>query len=141
MKVIGFEIIKELYPDDPDFGKVWSSTNPQSTQGYYKHDGFLFKGKTICIPQCSLREAIIWEAHDGGLAGHFGRDKTVALVKENFYWPKLERDVNRHIQRCKICHLAKSKSQDTGLYTPFPIPKAPWEVVIMDFPLDYYGML
>jgi len=74
-----------LYPNDPDFGKVWSSTNPQSTQGYYKHEGFLFKGKTICIPQCSLREAIIWEAHDGGLTGHFGRDKTVALVKENFH--------------------------------------------------------
>jgi len=49
-KVIGFEIMKELYPDDHDFGKVWSSTNPQSSHGYYKHDGFLFNGKTICIP-------------------------------------------------------------------------------------------
>ncbi|XP_054789480.1 uncharacterized protein LOC129295022 [Prosopis cineraria] len=83
----------------------------------------------------SLREAIIWEAHDGGLAGHFGRDKTVDLVKENFYWPRLELDVNRHIQRCRIYHLAKSKGQNTGLYMPLPIPEAPWEDITMDFVL------
>jgi len=124
-----------LYLNDPNIRKVWSSTNPQSSQGYYKHDKFLFKGKTICIPQYSLRETIIWEVHDGGPAGYFGRDKTRALVKENFYWPNMERDVNRHIQRCKICHLAKSKSQNTGLYTPLPVPKAAWEDVSMDFVL------
>ncbi|XP_054817160.1 uncharacterized protein LOC129316815 [Prosopis cineraria] len=59
-KVVGFDLIKELYQDDPDFQGVWEATG-------------------------SLREAIIWEAHDNGLAGHFGRDKTVDLVKENFY--------------------------------------------------------
>ena len=82
-----------------------------------------------------MREAIIWEAHDGGLSGHFGRDKTVSLIKENFYWPKLERDVIRHIQRCRICHLAKTKGQNTGLYLPLPVPAAPWEDVSMDFVL------
>jgi len=95
----------------------------------------LFKGKTLCIPQCSLREAIIWEAHDGGLTGHFGRDKIVALVKENFYWPRLERDVYKHIQRCRVCHLDKTKSQNNGFYMPLPVPEAPWEDVSMDFVL------
>jgi len=102
---------------------------------YFRHEGFLFKGKTLCIPQCSLREAINWEAHDGGLAGHFGRDKTVALVKENFYWPRHERDVYKHIQRCRVCHLAKAKSQNTGFYMPLPVPEAPWDDVSMDFVL------
>jgi hypothetical protein len=97
MKVIGFESIKELYENDPDFHQIWSATESQAFQTYYRHDGYLFKEKVLCIPRCSLREAIIWEAHDGGLSGHFGRDKTVAFVKENFYWPKLEKDVNKHI--------------------------------------------
>ena len=132
-KVVGFEVIKELYKDDPDFRKAWNYTEAQPFQQFHRHEDFLFRGKTLCIPQCSLREAIIWEAHNGGLAGHFGRDKTVALVKENFYWPKLERDINRHIQRCRTCHLAKSKSQNTGLYMPLPVPDAPWEDVSMDF--------
>ena len=59
----------------------------------------------------------------------------MALVKENFYWPKLERDINRHIQRCETCHLAKSKSQNTRLYMPLPVSDAPWEDVSMDFVL------
>ncbi|XP_054797117.1 uncharacterized protein LOC129302337 [Prosopis cineraria] len=84
-KVVGFDLIKELYQDDPDFRGVWEATINQPFHQFYRHDGFLFRGKTLCIPQGPLREAIIWEAHDGELAGHFGRDKTVDLVKENFY--------------------------------------------------------
>nr|GEY57832.1 retrovirus-related Pol polyprotein from transposon 17.6 [Tanacetum cinerariifolium] len=29
--------------------------------------------------------------------------------------------------RCRICHLAKSTSHNTRLYTPLPVPSAPWE--------------
>ncbi|XP_054783928.1 uncharacterized protein LOC129290887 [Prosopis cineraria] len=123
--VVGFDLVKELYQDDPDFQGVWEATINQPFHQFYRHDGFLFRGKTLYIPQGSLREAIIWEAYDGGLAGYFRRDKTINLVKENFYWPQLEQDVNRHMQRCRICHLAKSKGQNTGLYMPLPIPKAP----------------
>ncbi|GKD25304.1 RNA-directed DNA polymerase [Tanacetum coccineum] len=35
----------------------------------------------LCIPLCSLCEAIILEGHAGGLAGYFGRDKTLALLR------------------------------------------------------------
>nr|GEW31484.1 RNA-directed DNA polymerase [Tanacetum cinerariifolium] len=31
---------------------------------------------------------------NGGLAGHFRRDKTLALLRKQFYWPKMECDVN-----------------------------------------------
>jgi hypothetical protein len=63
-------------------------------------DGFLFKKNHLFIPQCSLREAIIKEAHGGGLAGHFGRDKTLTVVQENFIWLKMVRDVVRHVKQC-----------------------------------------
>nr|GFA66171.1 RNA-directed DNA polymerase [Tanacetum cinerariifolium] len=45
-----------------------------------KLDGYFFKGVRLCIPLCSLREAIILKGRAGGLAGHFGRDKTLALL-------------------------------------------------------------
>nr|GEX57891.1 hypothetical protein [Tanacetum cinerariifolium] len=66
---------------------------------FSKLDGYLFKGVRLCIPLCSLCEAIILEGHAGGLAGHFGRDKTLALLREQFYWPKMELDVNRLLER------------------------------------------
>ncbi|GKB80584.1 putative reverse transcriptase domain-containing protein [Tanacetum coccineum] len=82
-----------------------------------------------------LREAIVLEGHTGGLAGHFGRDKTLALLHEQFYWPKMERDVNRLLERCRTCHIAKTHSSNAGLYTPLSVPVAPWEDVSLDFVL------
>ncbi|GJZ14889.1 RNA-directed DNA polymerase [Tanacetum coccineum] len=70
------------------------------------------QGVRLCIPLCSLREAIILEGHVGGLAGHFGRDKTLALLREHFYWPKMERDVNRLLERCRTCRIAKTHSSN-----------------------------
>ncbi|GJS16698.1 RNA-directed DNA polymerase [Tanacetum coccineum] len=98
-------------------------------------NGPLFKGTRLCIPLCSLREAIILEGHAGGLAGHFGRDKTLALLREQFYWPKMERDVNRLLERCRTCHIAKTHSSNAGLYTPLYVPVSPWEDVSLDFVL------
>ncbi|GKA77002.1 RNA-directed DNA polymerase [Tanacetum coccineum] len=98
-------------------------------------DGYLFKGARLCIPLCSLREAIILEGHAGRLAGHFGRDKTLALLREQFYWPKMERDVNRLLERCRTCHIAKTHSSNAGLYTPLSVPVASWEDVSLDFVL------
>ncbi|GKV41594.1 hypothetical protein SLEP1_g49100 [Rubroshorea leprosula] len=135
MKVTGFEVIKELYEDDPDFSNIWQATSNQAFQQYHRQQDYLFKGNRLCVPRCSLQDLIIWEAHNGGLAGHFGRDKTLALVKESFYWPKLEQNVIHHIQRCKVCHQAKTINRNTGLYLPLPIPTSPWEDVSMDFVL------
>ncbi|GJU41484.1 RNA-directed DNA polymerase [Tanacetum coccineum] len=89
----------------------------------------------LCIPLCSLREAIVLEGHAGGLAGHFGRDKTLALLHEQFCWARMERDVNRLFERCRTYHIAKTHSSNAGLYTPFSVPVALWEDVSLDFVL------
>ena len=54
-------------------------------------DGFLFKGNALYIPSCSLRLNTVDEFHGGTLGGHFGREKTLALVKVNFSWAKVKR--------------------------------------------------
>ena len=70
------------------------------------------------------------------LGGHFGEAKTLALVKENFFWPKLETEVARCVKRCVVCMMAKTcGNMRAGLYTPLPVSKAPWEDVRLDFVL------
>ena len=71
--------------------------------------------------------------------GHFGRDKTFAMLSKNYFWPKMFRDVNSFTNRCSTCRKAKSKAQSHGLYMPLPIPYQPWEDISMDFVLGFPG--
>lgn len=135
VKVLGFDSFKDLYKEVSFFGNIWQQCKRGPFKNFLLLEGFLFSENKLCIPYCSLRGAIIHEQHYGGLAGHFGLDKTRALICEHFYWPRLERDVNRYVERCRICHIAKTKGINSGLYLPLPVPKAPWEDISLDFVL------
>ena len=74
---------------------------------YCMQDGYLFKGKKLCIPIGSMRENIIKELHCSGLAGHFGKDKMLALIEDKYYWPKMKNDITRYVAWCRICQMAK----------------------------------
>jgi hypothetical protein len=138
VKVTGFEELKHCYPNDPDFGFIQAAilNGPSPNHPHYTvQDGYLFFKNKLCLPKTSIREFVIQELHEGGLAGHFGRDKTISLVEDRFFWPGLKKDVAMVIQRCRVCQLAKGQRQNSGLYTPLPIPKEPWTNVSMDFVL------
>ncbi|XP_043809052.1 uncharacterized protein LOC122722418 [Manihot esculenta] len=98
-----------------------------------RHDGFLFRGKQICIPNCSVRELLVRESHSGGLMGHFGVQKTLDMLNEHFYWPNMRKYVEKICAQCFACKQAKSKSLPHGLYTPLPVPTEPWTDISMDF--------
>ena len=87
------------------------------------------------MPQSSIRELLVREAHGGGLMGHFGITKTLEVLHSHFYWPHMKRDVARICERCVKCRHAKSRVNPHGLYTPLPIPSSPWVDVSMDFVL------
>ncbi|XP_040943180.1 uncharacterized protein, partial [Gossypium hirsutum] len=100
-----------------------------------RYDGYLFREGKLCIPQGSVREVLIEESHSGGLMGHFGVAKTLAMLNEHFFWPKMRRDVERFCNRCIACKRAKSRIKPHGLYKPLPIPETPWSDISMDFVL------
>ncbi|GJT07211.1 putative quercetin 3-O-methyltransferase 1 [Tanacetum coccineum] len=85
VNVHGFEIIKELYKEDKFLSKIIEQCSNGPYKEFIFHDGFLFRGNQLCIPDCSIRLEIIKEAHEGGLSGHFGRDKTTNLLKDHFF--------------------------------------------------------
>ena len=92
VKVDGFEILEELYKDDLFFGGIWEECKSGPYNKFLLYDDFLFKSNRLCIPECSLRESIMMEAHGGRLGDHFGRDKTLALDGKIFL-AKMERNI------------------------------------------------
>ena len=130
--------MKDQYATDPDFKVVWADLKqdpPTVVSDYSIKYGFLTRKSRVCVPQGSLREFIIRELHGGGLAGHFGYDKTLAVVPDRFFWPKMRRDVHTIVNRCRVCQVNKGVKQNSGLYTPLPIPHRPWVDLSMDFVL------
>jgi hypothetical protein len=72
-----------------------------------------------------MRENLLKENHSGGLAGHFGHEKTFAQLNNSYYWIGMREDLKRFVNKCKICKYAKGKKHNTGLYQPLPIPESP----------------
>jgi len=66
----------EWYQTDSDFKEVFRKYSKTAYGNYYQASGFLFFDNRLCVPQYSLRELFLREAHGGGLMGHFGVKKT-----------------------------------------------------------------
>ena len=60
-------------------------------------DGYLFKESRLCVPLSSMCEFLVREAHEGGLMGHFGVVKTLDVLHEHFYWPKMKKKYATHM--------------------------------------------
>ena len=134
-KLLGFEYVKELYANDDDFASVYGACEKAAFGKFYRLDGYLFRENRLCVPNSSMHELLVREAHGGGLMGHFGVRKTLDVLHEHFFWPKMKRDVERACARCITCRQAKSRVLPHGLYTPLPLPSAPWVDISMDFVL------
>jgi hypothetical protein len=79
-----------------------------------------------------MRENLLKEKHSGGLARHFGHDKTLSKLNGSYFWLGMRTDVKIFVDRCRICQHTKGKRKNTGLYQSLPIPERPWDAVSMD---------
>ena len=67
----------------------------------------------------------------GGGGGHFGIDKTLARLKERFYWPGHHNDVHDWCNNCGSCSSRKS---------PAPKVRAPLKSIETGYPLQLVAM-
>jgi hypothetical protein len=122
-----------LYETDPDFATTYQMLGANTVvTNFHLQDGLLCHLGHLCVPS-SERVKMIWESHYSRVAGHFGVEKTVAVLQQHFYWPKLRQDVNKYIRSCTACAISKPTTKKQGMYTPLPTPDRPWESISMDY--------
>ena len=66
-----------------------------------------------------------------------GQDKTVELIRRNFWWPKMDECITDFVRSCEECQKNKlARHQPYGLLSPLELPYAPWQSIAMDFITD-----
>ena len=75
-----------------------------------------------------MRKALVIKYHD--LASHFGVDRTVARIKEFYYFSGMRKYIKRRISACIECILAKNKvSGQAGELRVIPTGRRPMKFV------------
>jgi hypothetical protein len=73
-----------------------------------------------------FRKEIITEAHNSKFAGHGGRFKTHERLRQDLWWPHMDKDIKEHINQCEPCQTTtdKGKPPDRPI-TRLPITSGP----------------
>lgn len=78
------------------------------------------------------REEIIRTIHD---KAHLGFVKTLAAVRERFFWPLMSSQIKRFCQKCLNCQTSKATNVNTTapLKVQRKIAEFPWQFITMDY--------
>ena len=113
------------------------TTKHISADGQWSTDpnGLLLLDNRIYVLSAgNLHTCVLQYNHDHILAGHFGQNKTLELVRHRYSWPSLCTDIQQFCKSCITC--MQSKPQYHKLYgslKQLPIPKQLWNSISMDF--------
>ena len=106
-------LIRVMQSTDPFCRRIMkrllNKTAPEhELKTFFIHNGLLYRyasdhSKDFCtlvIPK-AWRHMILVETHDK--MGHQGNNRTYSLIKRQYYWKGMAKDVKNYIQRCPTC--------------------------------------
>ena len=138
--------IKEMQSTDPFRKRIMkrllNKTAPEhELKTFFIHNGLLYRyasdhSKDFCalvIPK-AWRYMILVETHDK--MGHQGNNWTYSLIKRQYYWKEMAKDVKDYIQRCPACRQEKAQVQSYPLHMT-EIPDRPFDKIAMDLVTDF----
>ena len=89
---------------------------------------------SVCtVVPLKLRREILDLAHSKWFSGHLGIFKTHRRILELFWWSGLYEDIVDFITNCEICIAVKPQHRNPGRMGIREFPRAPMELVSIDF--------
>ena len=95
--------------------------------------------KSTIVPQVLIK-TVLQEMHDH--SGHFGIGKTYSLIKRYYYWPKMIKHIQAHVDSCSLCRREKMQADKYQLQTTEIQKRAFAKVsidLIVEMPTSHYG--
>jgi len=88
--------------------------------------------RRVVVPE-KFRRSVMYGAHNSVFGGHAGRDRTIARLQMDYYWPGLVADVRAWCKTCQDCQKARAvRPKNRGLMQlPAPAVK-PFQTVGID---------
>ena len=84
------------------------------------------------VPKVKL--LILDEVQKTIYSGHPGYQKTVTMLRKEYFWSNMKSEVAEYIARCLYYQQVKTEHQHpASLLQPSPIPSWKWEVISLDF--------
>ena len=79
----------------------------------------------MCIPDIpELNKRGLDEAHRSVFAMHPGNNKMYRDLKQNYWWPKMKKEIAEYVFKCLKSQQVKAEHQKPGgLLQPHPIPE------------------
>ena len=89
----------------------------------------------MCVPNVpKVKLLILDEIHKTPYLGHPDYQKTITMLRKEYFWPNMKTELAEYIARCFECQQVKTKHQHlAGLLHPLPIPSWKWEIISLDF--------
>lgn len=103
------------------------------TKNYVLRNNRLFRvtdqGNKWVVPK-GVRWQILKQCHDD--IGHFAFDKTLAKVKETYWFSKMRRFVKKYVESCLECAYVKASSNRKPPLNPIPKVDSPFATLHLD---------
>ena len=128
--------IKSSYEKD----RFWLSdkSNQKRASVLLEEDGLVWhKFGKLYLPH-ELRQQVVLETHRSAYSGHFGVDRVVAKLQEQFWWPRMASTVKALLRSCHECQVVATRNKGKyGLLKPIEVPQRCWEQVTLDLITGY----
>ena len=116
------EQLKEGIKEDEIYQKLQTTAKEEPTENLIKgyslnENGFLLYKDKLYVPKVKL--LILDEVYKTPYSGHPGYQKTITMLRKEYFWPNMKSEVAKYIARCLDCQQVKTEHQHpAGLLQP-----------------------
>ncbi|RWS18587.1 uncharacterized protein B4U80_00945, partial [Leptotrombidium deliense] len=119
---------------------LWKVKVPEELKVYYAkrnelsiEASMILWGHRVVIPH-KLKERILKELH----VGHFGATKMKQIARSRFWWPSIDKEIERMVNSCSSCG-SQHNDPPKEKQHKWEITTKPWERIHLDFAGPFRG--